>query len=90
MILPMTSASQKGVIESAIFPLEPDGSTNAAAGIRMGYEEALAKIDANAQNRVVLLSDGVANTGETDQNEITNSVRLHREKGIYLNTIGVG
>ena len=90
MILPMTSASQKGVIESAIFPLEPDGSTNAAAGMRMGYEEALAKIDANAQNRVVLLSDGVANTGETDQAEITKSVQLHREKGIYLNTIGVG
>lgn len=90
MILPMTPASQKGVIESAIFPLQPDGSTNAAAGLRMGYEEALAKIDPNAQNRVVLLSDGVANTGQTDQDEITKSVQLHREKGIYLNTIGVG
>ena len=90
MILPMTLASQKSLIESAIFPLSPDGSTNAAAGLRMGYELALAKIDANAQNRVVLLSDGVANTGETDQIEITKSVQLHREKGIYLNTIGVG
>ncbi|MFN0008501.1 MAG: von Willebrand factor type A domain-containing protein [Planctomycetota bacterium] len=90
LILPMTPASQKGVIESAIYPLSPDGSTNAAAGLRMGYEEALAKIDSNAQNRVVLLSDGVANTGQTDQDEITKSVQLHREKGIYLNTIGVG
>jgi Ca-activated chloride channel family protein len=90
MILPMTPASQKGVIESAIFPLAPDGSTNAAAGLRMGYEEALVKIHPSGQNRVVLLSDGVANTGQTDQQEITKSVQAHREKGIYLNTIGVG
>jgi len=90
MILPMTSAGQKALIESAIHPLSPDGSTNAAAGLLMGYTEALAKIDSNANNRVVLLSDGVANTGETDQGRMTDSVQLHREKGIYLNTIGVG
>jgi len=90
LILPMTSAAQRGVIESAIHPLSANGSTNAAAGLRMGYELALAGLRTDGHNRVVLLSDGVANTGQTDQTRILADVRGHREKGIYLNTIGVG
>ena len=90
LILPLTSAKERGLIESAIHPLQPEGSTNADAGLRMGYELALGGLDREAVNRVILLSDGVANTGQTDQDRITESVRAHREKGIYLNTIGVG
>ncbi len=90
LILPVTSVSARGLIESAIHPLAPQGSTNAEAGLRMGYELALGALDREAVNRVILLSDGVANTGQTDQDRISEAVRLHREKGIYLNTIGVG
>jgi Ca-activated chloride channel family protein len=90
LVLPVTSVTQRGLIESAIHPLRPEGSTNAAAGLRMGYELALGALDGESVSRVVLLSDGVANTGETDQQRILESVRAHRERGIYLNTIGVG
>lgn len=90
LILPMTSAAQRGVIESAIQPLRPEGSTNAEAGLKMGYEVALAGLDAGANNRVVFLSDGVANVGQIDQDALNADVRRHREQGIYLNTIGVG
>jgi Ca-activated chloride channel family protein len=90
LILPMTSAGQKGVIESAIHPLAPDGGTNAEAGLKMGYEVALAGHHALATNRVVLLSDGVANIGQVDQDRINQDVTHHRSKGIYLNTVGVG
>jgi len=90
LILPMTSAGSRGVIESAIHPLRPDGGTNAEAGLKMGYEVALDGFTAGSHNRVVLLSDGVANIGETDQDRIAADVRRHRKSGIYLNTIGVG
>ena len=90
LILPLTSASERGLIESALHPLSPKGSTNAEGGLRMGYELALAALDAEAINRVVFLSDGVANVGQTDQERILADVRQHREAGIYLNTIGVG
>ena len=90
LVLPMTSAANRGVIESAIFGLNPDGGTNADAGIRLGFELALNELTLEATNRVVFLSDGVANIGETDQERIAESVKAHREKGIYLNTIGVG
>jgi Ca-activated chloride channel family protein len=39
---------------------------------------------------VVFLSDGVANVGEKDPHKIAEQVKPMREKGIYLNTIGVG
>jgi len=38
----------------------------------------------------VLLSDGVANIGQTDQDRINADIQKYRDRGIYLNTIGVG
>lgn len=90
MVLPMTSAKNKDVIESAIFPLAADGSTNSEAGLKMGYAAAITGLNVEATNRVVFLSDGVANVGVTDPNVISEGVKQLREKGIYLNTVGVG
>jgi Ca-activated chloride channel family protein len=90
LILPMTSAASRDLIEVAVHQLSPGGGTNAEAGLRMGYEQALAALTHGVHNRVVLLSDGVANIGETDQNRLDADVERHRKSGIYLNTIGVG
>ena len=90
LVLPETSLGARGVIEAAIDGLHPDGSTNAEAGIKLGYEQAALMLDEHSTNRVVLFSDGVANVGVTDQNRITQDVAGHRQKGIYLNTFGVG
>ncbi|MBI5362556.1 MAG: von Willebrand factor type A domain-containing protein [Planctomycetes bacterium] len=90
MVLPMTSAKNKDKIESAIYPLEAEGSTNSEAGLQMGYAAAITGLNVEATNRVVFLSDGVANVGVTDPNVISEGVKQLREKGIYLNTVGVG
>lgn len=89
-VLPMTSVRNRSAIESALFPLQPENSTNSAAGLELGYSVALASISPEANNRVVFLSDGVANVGETDPAKISERVKSIREKGVYLNTIGVG
>ncbi len=90
LVLPMTSVVDRATIEAAIAPLVPEGSTNSNAGLQLGYAQALTGLDPNAVNRVVFLSDGVANVGETDAAKILEGVKSIREKGIYLNTIGVG
>ncbi len=90
MVLPMTSAKNRALIESALHPLSPEGGTNVQAGLRMGYEAALAGLSSEANNRVVLLSDGVGNIGETDAQRLNQEVEHAREREIYLNTIGVG
>lgn len=89
-VLPMTSAANRGLIETAIHGLTPNGGTNAEAGLRMGYELAGLTLAPGNHSRVVLLSDGVANVGQTDQNRVNEDVRKQRERGIYLNTVGVG
>ncbi len=90
LVLPATSARHRELIESAIHPLQPEGGTNVQAGLRMGYEAALAGLTAGSNNRVVLLSDGVGNIGETDAAAINAEVERQRGAGIYLNTVGVG
>ncbi|MFT5479002.1 MAG: Mg-chelatase subunit ChlD, partial [Planctomycetota bacterium] len=90
IVLPLTSADQGGAIEAAIYPLQPNGSTNAEAGLMLGYQLAQAGLDLTHNHRVVFLSDGVANVGQTDQNRLAKSVRQNVDAGIYLNTIGVG
>jgi Ca-activated chloride channel family protein len=90
VVLPMTSAANRGLIEAAVYGLQPDGGTNAEAGLRLGYEMAATALTSGVQNRVVLLSDGVANIGQTDHDRINADVKARRDSGIYLNTIGVG
>lgn len=89
-VLDMTSTADKLAFEQAIQPLQPEGGTNSNAGLQLGYALAMGAYDAACVNRVVFLSDGVATVGETDPLKIVEGVKPLREKGIYLNTIGVG
>ena len=93
LVLPVTGGSSKDVIEAAVSSLGANGGTNAEAGLLLGYEIAMKGLRDAADgtaHRVVLLSDGVANIGETDQSEILKKVQENREAGICLNTVGVG
>lgn len=71
--------------------MEPADSTNVGAGVRRGYEEAVDGHRKGANNRVVLLSDALANTGETDADAILERIdSARREYGITLFGVGVG
>ncbi|MEM8712573.1 MAG: von Willebrand factor type A domain-containing protein, partial [Planctomycetota bacterium] len=91
-VLPPTPASARDVIETALFGLQPEGGTNAEAGIKLGYSLSLSSdlVGSDAQRRVVFLSDGVANIGQTDQDRLAADVSGHAAQGVFLNTIGVG
>ncbi len=88
--LPMTPATRRDDIESAIHPLTPQQGTNAQAGLRMGFELMAKHMARGASHRVVLLSDGVANVGSTDAEQLTRETEGYRKQGILLSTIGVG
>ncbi|MCZ7607410.1 MAG: von Willebrand factor type A domain-containing protein [Planctomycetota bacterium] len=77
-------------IVSALNRLNPDGSTNAEEGIRIGYDMAAEAFREGSINRVILCSDGVANVGETGPEGILKMVEQQRRKGIQLSTIGFG
>jgi secreted protein with Ig-like and vWFA domain len=74
----------------AIEGIQSGGGTNIDAGLMLGYEEALRNFKSNITNRVVLLTDGIANKGERDPRKIANNSSGFNERGIDLSTIGVG
>jgi len=90
VVLYPTQGNDKNTILSAINALRPEGSTNAEAGLKLGYEMAMRAFQAGANNRVILCSDGVANVGNTGPNAILSQVRGYVSEGIYLTTVGFG
>ncbi|MEI5520889.1 von Willebrand factor type A domain-containing protein [Streptomyces brasiliscabiei] len=91
-VLPMTRLDDnRGEIREAVDSLEPTDSTNLAAGVETGYETAVDGLRRGATNRVVLLSDALANTGSTDADTILERIASERrEHGITLFGVGVG
>lgn len=76
---------------SVVDRLEPEDSTNLEAGLRTGYDVALESARRGATNRVVLLSDALANTGETDPDALLERIdRARSRHGIALFGVGVG
>jgi len=90
VVLPSTSGENRETILEAIYSLEPLQTTNAEAGLRLGYQLAYSAYQPGWTNRVILCSDGVANVGATGPEEILKSVRGYADAGITLTTIGVG
>ncbi|MDC2953583.1 von Willebrand factor type A domain-containing protein [Streptomyces gilvifuscus] len=91
-VLPMTRlAGHRGKVHDAIDELETEDSTNLGAGVEKGYATAAEGLRKGATNRVVLVSDGLANTGDTDPDTILERIsRERRDHGITLFGVGVG
>jgi Ca-activated chloride channel homolog len=78
-----------------LLALQPGGSTNLSGGwlrARHHMEQAntLLQHAVGATRRIVLLTDGHANEGITDREQLTALARRAREHGISTTTIGVG
>ena len=77
-------------LEHAIRGLQTFGSTNAEAGIRLGYDIAADDMMRGQKVRMVLFSDGVGNIGETGPDEILEEVDQAAQRQATLTTVGVG
>ncbi|MBK7047527.1 MAG: von Willebrand factor type A domain-containing protein [bacterium] len=91
VLLPLTDVSQRSTILGVIDGLQPNGSTNAVEGLTLAYDLARRSYDAGIINRLVLCSDGVANTGTATSAEgILALARRGSDDGITLSTVGFG
>jgi len=90
VILNPTPGNDHYQIMNAINSLHPEDSTNAEAGLRMGYQLAMQAYQPGSVNRVILCSDGVANVGNTGPDAILKEIRGYVSEGIYLTTVGFG
>ena len=77
-------------LRKAIDCIAPDGSTNIHAGLMLGYKEAQKNFRKDATNRVILLTDGIANVGVVAPDKIASASSEFNGQGLDLSTIGVG
>jgi Ca-activated chloride channel family protein len=77
-------------IRQAVNSLYPTRSTNLNAGLMLGFQLVEDHFDLRRNNRVILLTDGIANRGVTDPERIAASALAYNQQGIYLSTIGLG
>ncbi len=81
----------KSELRDKISRLKPDGFTNLSGGMFEGYDQVNDSYSRGYVNRVLLLSDGLANKGITDRHELADMVRdKNRKDGITISTFGVG
>ncbi|GAA1839057.1 VWA domain-containing protein [Luedemannella flava] len=90
VLRPMTPVSNRRALHAAIDDLSPGGSTNLEDGLVTGYQVARDGFRQGATNRVILLSDGLANVGATSAEPILRQVREAAAKQIALLGVGVG
>ena len=88
LVLPPTS--DKTAILAALDRLNAGGSTAGGAGIELAYKTALDNFSREANNRVILATDGDFNVGITNRDELTKLIEEKRKSGIYLTCVGVG
>jgi len=77
-------------LERAIDLLRPKGSTDIHRGLSRGYEIADRAYQAEYSNRVVLVTDALANTGVTDDRLISMISKYYDTRRIRLSGVGVG
>lgn len=80
----------KYAIKHLIDEVYPRGSTNLGGGMVEGFQQVEFNLSKEYVNRVVLLSDGLANQGITDPHELDRIARRYRTKRVSLTTMGVG
>jgi Ca-activated chloride channel family protein len=90
LLLPARPLGDREAVRQLIRGIEPGSSTNLHAGLMLGYSEALKSYNREATNRVILLTDGIANRGVIDPAQIARDSLAFNDKGIDLSTIGVG
>ena len=77
-------------LKRLISDIYPRNSTNLGGGMMEGLRQVERNLGKEYVNRVILLSDGLANQGITDPSELARIARNHRSRSISLTTMGVG
>lgn len=75
---------------NSISKLIPEGGTNLEAALEVAYATAGKHFLPRGLNRVILMTDGAANLGNTDAIALRSQVEARRRDGIALDCFGIG
>jgi len=89
-VLPPTPASQRDTLFAAIDSLTANGSTAMGSGLQLAYQHATKHAGPQRVSRVVVLTDGDANVGTINADDMFTSIQGYVQEGVTLSTIGFG
>ena len=90
VLRPAGCAGDRKELHDLVEGIQPRGWTNLGGGMLEGFSQVERYAGERYVNRVVLLSDGLANRGITDPRELARYARKFRERSVSLTTMGVG
>ena len=77
-------------LKARIHRIQPGGSTALHAGVVLGAKQVRRFFDKERVNRVILLSDGLANVGPSTPSDLSRLGHDLRGDGIAVSTVGLG
>ncbi len=89
-IVPAQAVNNASDIKQKIRQIRARGLTNLSGGWLMGCDRVKENQSPEAANRVLLLTDGIANLGTTTPQVLINTARKQAEDGIITTTLGFG
>ena len=90
VLVPAQKVEDKEALKGKIENIQAGGSTALYAGVKMGADQIQEYFSNKRINRVILLSDGLANVGPSTPRELRRFGGDLAERGISVTTIGVG
>jgi Ca-activated chloride channel homolog len=90
VLVPAQKVEDKDALKEKIQSIEADGSTALYAGVKMGADQLEEFFSSKRINRVILLSDGLANVGPSSPRQLRYLGSDLAERDISVTTIGVG
>jgi Ca-activated chloride channel family protein len=83
-------AGNKQKLHRIINNIYPGGRTNLSGGLEEGFRRARRYMRRGYVNRIMLLSDGLANVGVTDRYALQRRASAMSEEGVSISTFGMG
>lgn len=90
VLVPATKFTDKEQVVAAIRAIESAGNTALFGGVSKGASEIRKFLDDKHVNRIILLSDGLANVGPSSPGELGSLGASLKKENITVSTLGLG
>lgn len=90
VLLPPEPVQRKDIINQRINTIQPGGTTNLSGGWLEACKLVAENLDGDHLNRVILMTDGLANRGVTDSGRLVKMAQQKLGAGIATTTMGLG
>ena len=90
MVAQKVKGDESQKLAEIVKQIPSEGGTNLSLAIQQAYATALQSVEDGAMSRVVLITDGAANLGDSDPEVLAQKIEQMRQSGIAFDACGVG